>query len=156
MSETSFVVLKTPSMPRARMMDRTKKFALRLIHLVSKLPKNNLSRVVGGQLLRSATSIGANYREAARSSMKKHFTAVLTTALREADETLLWLELLADSQIVKPSLLRPPRRVQPTRGNPGGKCEKSSTNVVTAFLTSSILDLLSHISDPLRSHRCSI
>ena len=99
------VVLKTPSMQRTQMMDRTKKFSLRVIHLVSKLPKNNVARVIGGQLLRSATSIGANYREAARSSTKKHFTSILTTALREADETLYWLELLADSQIVKPALL---------------------------------------------------
>jgi four helix bundle protein len=98
-------VLKTPSMQRARMMDRTKSIAHRVIRLVSKLPKNNVSRVIGGQLLRSATSIGANDREAARSSTKKHFTSILTTALREADETLYWLELLADSQIVKPALL---------------------------------------------------
>jgi four helix bundle protein len=88
-----------------QMMDRTKKFALRVIHLVSKLPKNNVSRVIGGQLLRSATSIGANYREAARSTTKKHFTAILTIALREADETLYWLELLADSKTINPSLL---------------------------------------------------
>jgi len=86
-------------------MDLTKQFALRVIRLVSKLPKNSVSRVIGGQLLRSATSIGANYREAARSSTKRHFTAILTTALREADETLYWLELLAESQIVKPALL---------------------------------------------------
>ena len=105
MSEGGVVVLKTPSMQRTQMMDRTKKFSLRVIHLVSKLPKNNVARVIGGQLLRSATSIGANYREAARSSTKKHFTSILTTALREADETLYWLELLADSQIVKPALL---------------------------------------------------
>lgn len=98
-------MLKSPSTQRARMMDRTKLFALRVIRLVSKLPKNNVSRVIGGQLLRSATSIGANYREAARSSTKKHFTAILTIALREADETLYWLELLAESQIVKPALL---------------------------------------------------
>jgi four helix bundle protein len=98
-------VLKTPSVQRARMMDRTKQFALRVIRLVSKLPRNNVSRVIGGQLLRSATSIGANYREAARSSTKKHFTAILSTSLREADETLYWLELLAESEIVKPALL---------------------------------------------------
>jgi four helix bundle protein len=95
----------TSSVQRTQMMDRTKKFALRVIHLVAKLPRNNVSRVIGGQLLRSATSIGANYREAARSSTKKHFTSTLTIALREADETLYWLELLADSETVKPTLL---------------------------------------------------
>jgi len=87
------------------MMDRTKKFAIRVIRLVSKLPKNNAARVIGGQLLRSATSIGANYREAARSSTKKHFTSILSISLREADETLYWLELLAESEIIKPELL---------------------------------------------------
>ena len=87
------------------MMDRTKRFAIRVVRLVSKLPKNNAARIIGGQLLRSATSIGANYREAARSTTKKHFTSILSIALREADETLYWLELLAESELVKPALL---------------------------------------------------
>lgn len=98
-------MLKNLSTQRAQMLDRTKKFAIRVIHLVSKLPKNNACRVVGGQLLRSATSIGANYREASRASSKKHFTSILSISLREADETLYWLELLSESGIVKPALL---------------------------------------------------
>jgi four helix bundle protein len=73
--------------------------------LLQKLPKNNVARVIGSQLLRSATSIGANYREAARSATKKHFTSIPVTALREADESLYWFELLAESSIVKPELL---------------------------------------------------
>jgi four helix bundle protein len=87
------------------MVERTKQFALRIIRLVSKLPKNDVGRVIGAQLLRSGTSIGANYREAARSATKKHFTAIMVVSLREADETLYWLELLAESNTVKPELL---------------------------------------------------
>jgi len=92
-------------MQRRDLVGRTKQFALRVIRLVSKLPKNDVGRVIGKQLLRSGTSIGANYREATRSSTKKHFTSILVTALREADETLYGLELLADSNTVKKELL---------------------------------------------------
>jgi four helix bundle protein len=92
--------------PRRDLAERTKQFALRIIRLTSKLPKSDAARLMGRQLLRSGTSIGANYREAARSSTKKHFTSILTTALREADETLYWLELLSESGTVKPELLR--------------------------------------------------
>jgi four helix bundle protein len=92
-------------MQRQEMVERTKKLALRIIRLVSKLPRNDVGQVIGRQLLRSGTSIGANYREAARSSTKRHFTSILVTALREADETLYWLELLAESNTVKPTLL---------------------------------------------------
>jgi four helix bundle protein len=87
------------------MVERTKTLALRIIRLVSILPKSDICRVIGGQLLRSGTSIGANYREAARSATKRHFTSILVTALRDADETLYWLELLAESNTVKPRLL---------------------------------------------------
>src|SRR5689334_9297164 len=92
-------------MQRRDLAERTKKFALRVVRLVSKLPKNDVGRVIGRQLLRSGTSIGANYREATRATTKRHFTSILVTALREADETLYWLELLADSNTVKPQLL---------------------------------------------------
>jgi four helix bundle protein len=92
-------------MRREEMADRTRKFALRVIRLVSKLPRNDVARVVGGQLLRSGTSIGANYREASRCSTRKHFASTMAVALREADETMYWLELLRDSETVKPSLL---------------------------------------------------
>src|SRR5436190_7797281 len=93
-------------MQRQEMVDRTKTLALRIIQLVSKLPKSDVSRVIGHQLLRSGTSIGANYREAARCATKKHFTSIMTTALREADETKYWLEILAESNVVRASLLQ--------------------------------------------------
>jgi four helix bundle protein len=92
-------------MQRRDLVDRTKSFALRIIRLVSKLPSNDIGRVLGKQLLRSGTSIGANYREATRATTKRHFTSILVTALREADETLYWLEILAESGPVKPALI---------------------------------------------------
>jgi four helix bundle protein len=96
---------RTSKVQRAEIMERTKRFALRIIHLASKLPKNQVARVIGGQLLRSGTSIGANFREASRSATKKHFTSTMVIALREAEETLYWLELLVESNTVKPELL---------------------------------------------------
>jgi four helix bundle protein len=57
-------------------------------------------------VLRSGTSIGANYREAIRAATKKHFASTLSIALREADETLYWLELLRDAKLVRANLLR--------------------------------------------------
>ena len=90
-------------MDRDELRDRTKRFALRIIKLVAALPKKTEGYVLGRQLLKSGTSIGANYREALRASSRKHFISTTEIALREADETLYWLELLADSEIVKPS-----------------------------------------------------
>jgi four helix bundle protein len=84
---------------------RTKQFALRVIRLSTQLPRNRVADVIGRQCLRSGTSIGADYREASRATTKKHFASMLAIALREADETLYWLELLAESAIVKPELL---------------------------------------------------
>lgn len=92
-------------MQRTEMIDRTKRFALRIIKLVGALPGSHIARTLGNQVLRSGTSIGANYREASRASTKKHFTSILTIALREADETQYWLELLSESGIVKPQRL---------------------------------------------------
>ena len=96
---------RPPKAQRAEMMERTKQFALRIIRLVSKLPKNQVARVIGGQILRSGTSIGANFREASRAATKKHFTSMMVVALREAEETMYWLELLAESGTTKPELL---------------------------------------------------
>jgi hypothetical protein len=70
------------AMRREEMEDRTKVFALRIIRLATKLPKSDVARVIARQLLRSGTSVGANYREASRSSTKRHFTSTLTIALR--------------------------------------------------------------------------
>src|SRR3972149_10205442 len=84
---------------------RTKQLALRVIRLVAQVPKDRSGDVIGRQLLRSGTSVGADYREAIRVTSKKHFASTIAIALREADETLYWLELLAESGLVKRELL---------------------------------------------------
>lgn len=93
-------------MQRTEMIQRTKQFALRIIKLVTALPSNQIGRTIGNQILRSGTAIGANYREASRASTKKHFSSILTIALREADETQYWLELLSESGVVKPQRIQ--------------------------------------------------
>ncbi len=79
---------------------RTKDFALRIVKMFVALPKTEEARVLGKQVLRSGTSIGANYREAHRSRSKMEFVAKIGDCLKEADETSYWLELLIESGIV--------------------------------------------------------
>jgi four helix bundle protein len=81
--------------------NRTKDFALAVLRLFSVLPKNTEAQVIGKQLLRSGTSIGANYREAFRARSKPEFIAKCGDSLREIEETAYWLELLVDSKIVR-------------------------------------------------------
>jgi four helix bundle protein len=85
--------------------DRTKKFAVRIIKLAAALPQNRAGDVLGRQMLKSGTSVGANYREALRASSRKHFVTTLEIAIREGEETRYWLELLAESGIIKISRL---------------------------------------------------
>jgi four helix bundle protein len=80
--------------------DRTKRFALRVIRLFVALPKTDLARVLGKQLLRSGTSIGANYREACRARSDAELVAKLGIVEQELDETMYWLELLAEAEVV--------------------------------------------------------
>ena len=70
------------------------------------LPNSRAANVINNQILRAATGMAANYRAAGRSRSKAEFIAKVGVALEEADETLLWLELLAESCIVKPEMLR--------------------------------------------------
>jgi four helix bundle protein len=84
---------------------RTKSFALRVIKLVGSLPNDPALRIIGKQMLRSATSVGANYRAACRAQSHATFAAKLAVVIEEADETLYWLELLQDSGRMKPELL---------------------------------------------------
>ena len=92
-------------MDRDDLRKRTKEFALRIVKLVDALPRRPLGDVLGRQLLKAGTSIGANYREGWRASSRKHFVSIIEISLREADETLYWLELLAQSGAIKPSRL---------------------------------------------------
>ncbi|MGA8344749.1 MAG: four helix bundle protein [Candidatus Sulfotelmatobacter sp.] len=87
--------------------DRTKQFALRVMRLYRALPRDEGARVVGRQLLRSGTSVGANYRAACRARSKAEFVAKLGIVLEEADETVFWLELLQESEVVSVEKLAP-------------------------------------------------
>ncbi len=84
---------------------RTKKVALNIIRLVESLPRSQTADVIGRQLLRSATSIGANHRAACRGKSKADVRHKLAIVEEEADETVYWMDLLIESQIVQPSLL---------------------------------------------------
>jgi len=81
--------------------DRTKRFSLRAIRLVRALPKGEEGRIIGRQLLRAATSVGANYRAACRGRSKAEFVAKLGTVEEEADESAFWLELIVESGLMK-------------------------------------------------------
>ena len=80
---------------------RTKRFALAVITLVGSFPRSIAAEVIGRQLLRSATSIGANYREANRGVSRADFANKIGTVQKEAAETQYWLELLSESEVSK-------------------------------------------------------
>lgn len=80
---------------------RTKQFALRVIRLYGALPKTIEAQVMGKQLLRSGTSVGAHYREAMRSRSDAEFISKLEGGLQELEESIYWMELLVDSGIIK-------------------------------------------------------
>jgi four helix bundle protein len=79
------------------LLDRTKKFALATIKFCEGLPKDETSKVLSRQLLRSGTSVGANYRAAHRAKSKADFISKMGTVLEEADESAYWIELLSDA-----------------------------------------------------------
>lgn len=80
---------------------RTKNLVLRHIRLFQALPASEEAKVIGKQLLRSATSTGANYRAACRARSKAEFFSKLSITIEEADESLFWLEILEESGIVE-------------------------------------------------------
>lgn len=84
---------------------RTKKFALRVIRLFKSLPRSPEAQVMGKQLSRSGTSVGANYRAAGRARSGAEFSAKIGIVLEEADETVFWLECLIEAGFVKQELL---------------------------------------------------
>lgn len=79
---------------------RTKKFALDVIKLVESFPKTRSADVIGRQLIKSATSIGANYRSACRAQSHAHFISKISIVEEEADESLYWLELALECGLV--------------------------------------------------------
>lgn len=80
--------------------DRTKKFAIRIVRLFRSLPKSDEARVLGRQVLRSGTSVAANYRAVCRARSKAEFISKIGIVVEEIDETILWLELIVDCEIV--------------------------------------------------------
>ena len=86
---------------------RTKRFALRILDLADALPHNRTGNVIAGQIVRSGTSVAANYRALCRARSRPDFINKTSIVEEEADETCLWLELLIERRLL------PPRRVQP-------------------------------------------
>ena len=86
---------------------RTKKFALRVMRLVDALPRTIQGRAIANQIIRSATSVAANYRAACRSRSRAEFIAKIGVVEEEADETSFWLELIIDSELLTEARIRP-------------------------------------------------
>jgi len=86
---------------------RTKQFALRVIKLVDALPRTIQGRAVANQIIRSATSVAANYRAACRARSRAEFIAKIGVVEEEADETAFWLELIIDSALLTQTRVRP-------------------------------------------------
>lgn len=80
---------------------RTKKFALRIVRLYRSLPKGKDADVLGYQLLRCGTSVGANYRAACRARSQADFVSKITIVEEEADESAYWMELIIESELMK-------------------------------------------------------
>ena len=87
-------------MDKRELQNRTKQFALRGLKLVEILPNTAAGRAISSQLVRAATSVGANYRSACRTRSRAEFPAKLGVAVEEADESLYWLELVRDGKLV--------------------------------------------------------
>ena len=87
-------------MSKAELLARTKSFSLRILKLVDRLPQTMSGRPIGNQLVRCGTSVGANYRAACRSRSRAQFAAKLGVVAEEADETVYWLELLRDANVL--------------------------------------------------------
>lgn len=87
--------------------ERTKQFALRVMHLVDALPNTPKGRAIAGQLVRSGTSGAANYRAACRGRSHAEFISKIGVAEEEADETVLWLELIVDDKLLSEKKIAP-------------------------------------------------
>ena len=99
-------------MDKAELLQRTKQFALRVLKLVDHLPTSAAGRAIGNQLVRSGTSVGANYRAACRARSRAEFAAKIGVVAEEADESVYWLELISEGSLlplnkIAPLLMRP-------------------------------------------------
>lgn len=85
---------------------RTKAFAIRIVRLYRALPKTGEARVIGNQMLRSGTSVASNYRAVCRARSKAEFTAKMGIVVEEADETVFWLEMIIETEIMAATKLQ--------------------------------------------------
>ena len=86
---------------------RTKQFALRVLKLVAALPRSLAGKTIGSQLVRSGTSVGANYRADCRARSKLEFIAKIGIVEEEADESAFWMERIIESELLKPQSVQP-------------------------------------------------
>ncbi|MCI0356009.1 MAG: four helix bundle protein [Acidobacteria bacterium] len=86
---------------------RTRDFAIRIIRLFRALPRAEEARIIGRQLLRSGTSVAANYRAVCRARSRAEFVSKMAVVVEEADETLFWLELLVEVDMVRSKRMKP-------------------------------------------------
>jgi four helix bundle protein len=94
-------------MNESELKTRTKRFGLRILKLVSALPKTVEGRAIANQLVRSGTSVGANYRAACRGRSKAEFISKLGIVEEEADESAYWLEMIIEAGLIKPKRVEP-------------------------------------------------
>ena len=94
-------------MDEKELKERTKQFGLSVINLVSSLPETMVARIIGRQLVKCGTSVGANYRAACRARSKAEFSAKLGIVEEEADESAFWMELMIESAILNEQLVQP-------------------------------------------------
>jgi four helix bundle protein len=84
---------------------RTKRFAVRIIKAFARPPKDEATRIVGRQFLRSGTSLAANYRASCRARSTADFISKISVLTEEADETLFWFEVLVESDLIRPKIV---------------------------------------------------
>ncbi len=89
-----------------QLQDRTKKFAVRIIKAFARLPKEEPTRIIGRQFLRSGTSVAANYRASCRARSGADFISKMSVVAEETDETLFWFELLVDAGLINAEVIQ--------------------------------------------------
>lgn len=120
--------------------DRTKRFALRVIALVDALPNTTAGRAIGNQLVRSGTSVGANYRAACRGRSKAEFAAKIGTVAEEADESAFWMELIMEAGLLKADLVEP--------------LHQEADELTAIFTTSARTAKLNNQKSPINNQKC--
>ena len=89
------------------MKDRFKKFAVRILKMANSLPRSQEGKIIQNQIMRSGTSSAANYRAACRSQSTKTFLAKMSIVEEELDETMFWIEMIIERNLIKENLLKP-------------------------------------------------